>query len=86
MKTFTIEVSGMPSALNAYGVEKQLTKLLSEHKAVGVSPEMTALAMSGSSVLVAVNALILKHARLEGVRSHEQAVRSSNKTDRHESS
>ncbi|WP_064697800.1 heavy metal translocating P-type ATPase [Rhizobium aegyptiacum] len=34
-----------------------------------VSPEMAALAMSGSSVLVAVNALLLKRTRLEGIGS-----------------
>jgi len=32
-----------------------------------LSPEIAALAMSGSSVLVAVNALLLKRTRLEGV-------------------
>jgi P-type Cu2+ transporter len=31
-----------------------------------LSPEIAALAMSGSSVLVAVNALLLKRTRLEG--------------------
>ena len=34
---------------------------------VVVSPEVAALAMSGSSALVAVNALLLKRTRLEGV-------------------
>ncbi|MEA3274086.1 MAG: heavy metal translocating P-type ATPase [Pseudomonadota bacterium] len=33
-----------------------------------VSPEVAALAMSGSSALVAVNALLLKRTRLEGIR------------------
>ncbi len=33
-----------------------------------ISPEVAALAMSGSSALVAVNALLLKRTRLEGVR------------------
>ncbi len=33
-----------------------------------VSPELAALAMSGSSALVAVNALLLKRTRLEGIR------------------
>ena len=32
-----------------------------------ISPEVAALAMSGSSALVAVNALLLKRTRLEGV-------------------
>jgi Cu2+-exporting ATPase len=32
-----------------------------------LSPEIAALSMSGSSVLVAVNALLLKRTRLEGV-------------------
>jgi Cu2+-exporting ATPase len=34
-----------------------------------LSPEIAALAMSGSSALVAVNALLLKWTRLEGVTS-----------------
>jgi Cu2+-exporting ATPase len=34
-----------------------------------ISPEVAALAMSGSSALVAVNALLLKRTRLEGIRS-----------------
>ena len=34
-----------------------------------VSPEVAALAMSGSSALVAVNALLLKRTRLEGIHS-----------------
>jgi len=33
-----------------------------------LSPEIAALAMSGSSALVAVNALLLKRTRLEGIR------------------
>jgi Cu2+-exporting ATPase len=33
-----------------------------------ISPEVAALAMSGSSALVAVNALLLKRTRLEGIR------------------
>jgi Cu2+-exporting ATPase len=32
-----------------------------------LSPEIAALAMSGSSALVAVNALLLKRTRLEGI-------------------
>ena len=32
-----------------------------------ISPEVAALAMSGSSALVAVNAMLLKRARLEGI-------------------
>ncbi len=36
-----------------------------------ISPEMAALAMSGSSALVAVNALLLKRTRLEGIRGTE---------------
>jgi Cu2+-exporting ATPase len=39
-----------------------------------VSPEVAALAMSGSSALVAVNALLLKRTRLEGIRAHGLAV------------
>ncbi|HQT40492.1 MAG TPA: hypothetical protein PK231_13755, partial [Acidocella sp.] len=33
-----------------------------------ISPEVAALAMSGSSALVAVNALMLKRTRLTGIR------------------
>jgi Cu2+-exporting ATPase len=33
-----------------------------------ISPEVAALAMSGSSALVAVNALLLKRTRLAGIR------------------
>jgi Cu2+-exporting ATPase len=33
-----------------------------------ISPEIAALAMSGSSLLVAVNALLLKRTRIAGVR------------------
>lgn len=36
-----------------------------------ISPEVAALAMSGSSALVAVNALLLKRTRLEGIRGTE---------------
>ncbi len=39
-----------------------------------VSPEVAALAMSGSSALVAVNALLLKRTRLEGIRAHGLAA------------
>lgn len=35
-----------------------------------ISPEVAALAMSGSSALVAVNALLLKRTRLEGIHVH----------------
>ena len=38
-----------------------------------LSPEVAALAMSGSSALVAVNALLLKRTRLEGLRPAGQA-------------
>jgi Cu2+-exporting ATPase len=34
-----------------------------------LSPQIAALSMSGSSALVAVNALLLKRTRLEGIRS-----------------
>jgi hypothetical protein len=40
-----------------------------------ISPEVAALAMSGSSALVAVNALLLKRTRLEGIRAHPAATR-----------
>jgi P-type Cu2+ transporter len=39
-----------------------------------LSPEVAALAMSGSSALVAVNALLLKRTRLEGLRPAAQAA------------
>lgn len=39
-----------------------------------ISPEVAALAMSGSSALVAVNALLLKRTRLEGIRAHGLAA------------
>jgi Cu2+-exporting ATPase len=39
-----------------------------------ISPEVAALAMSGSSALVAVNALLLKRTRLEGIRAHGPAA------------
>jgi Cu2+-exporting ATPase len=40
-----------------------------------ISPEVAALAMSGSSALVAVNALLLKRTRLEGIHAHGPATR-----------
>jgi Cu2+-exporting ATPase len=39
-----------------------------------LSPEIAALAMSGSSALVAVNALLLKRTRLEGIRPAASAT------------
>lgn len=39
-----------------------------------ISPEVAALAMSGSSALVAINALLLKRTRLEGIRAHGSAA------------
>ncbi len=39
-----------------------------------VSPEIAALAMSGSSALVAVNALLLKRTRLEGISDRNRPV------------
>lgn len=39
-----------------------------------ISPEVAALAMSGSSALVAVNALLLKRTRLEGISAHDPAA------------
>ena len=38
-----------------------------------ISPEVAALAMSGSSALVAVNALLLKRTRLEGIHARAAA-------------
>lgn len=40
-----------------------------------ISPEVAALAMSGSSALVAVNALLLKRTRLEGIHASSPAAR-----------
>ncbi|MDX1251523.1 MAG: copper-translocating P-type ATPase [Gammaproteobacteria bacterium] len=40
-----------------------------------ISPEVAALAMSGSSALVAANALLLKRTRLEGIDAHGPATR-----------
>ncbi|WP_339847865.1 heavy metal translocating P-type ATPase [uncultured Halopseudomonas sp.] len=42
-----------------------------------ISPEVAALAMSGSSALVAVNALLLKRTRLEGIRAERVSSDSS---------
>jgi Cu2+-exporting ATPase len=42
-----------------------------------ISPEVAALAMSGSSALVAINALLLKRTRLEGIRHPDAMSRSS---------
>ncbi len=39
-----------------------------------LSPEIAALAMSGSSALVAVNALLLKRTRLEGIRHPSESM------------
>ncbi len=39
-----------------------------------ISPEVAALAMSGSSALVAVNALLLKRTRLQGIRRMEDVM------------
>ncbi|CAG0932901.1 partial Copper-exporting P-type ATPase, partial [Rhodocyclaceae bacterium] len=41
-----------------------------------ISPEVAAIAMSGSSALVAINALMLKRTRLTGIR-HVTPVRHS---------
>ena len=42
-----------------------------------ISPEVAALAMSGSSALVAVNALLLKRTRLEGIHAGNTTARSA---------
>ncbi|TAK06789.1 MAG: hypothetical protein EPO39_08005, partial [Candidatus Manganitrophaceae bacterium] len=46
---------------------------------ITISPEVAALSMSGSTVLVAINALLLKWTRLEGVR---KTVRTKQEADR----
>lgn len=52
-----------------------------------LSPEIAALSMSGSSAVVAINALMLKRTKLAGIRQPSGvAVHASNETDRHESS
>jgi len=43
-----------------------------------ISPEVAALAMSGSSALVAVNALLLKRTRLEGIRAFRSGSAEAN--------
>ncbi|HKQ30679.1 MAG TPA: heavy metal translocating P-type ATPase [Burkholderiales bacterium] len=43
-----------------------------------ISPEVAALAMSGSSALVAVNALLLKRTRLEGLHRRDEPQSSTN--------
>ena len=53
MKTTTIEVGELVSSLSAMSVERQLA----------------ALSMSGSSALVAINALMLKRTKLAGIKS-----------------
>jgi Cu2+-exporting ATPase len=42
-----------------------------------ISPEIAALAMSGSSALVAVNALLLKRTRLEGIHAQRPAAKTA---------
>jgi Cu2+-exporting ATPase len=37
-----------------------------------LSPEIAALSMSGSSAIVAINALLLKRTKLEGIKSPSQ--------------
>ena len=50
-----------------------------------LSPEIAALSMSGSSAVVAINALMLKRTKLAGIRQPSGvAVHASNETDRHE--
>ena len=53
MKTSTIEVGELVSSLSAMSVERQLA----------------ALSMSGSSAVVAINALMLKRTKLAGIKS-----------------
>ena len=40
-----------------------------------LSPEVAALSMSGSTLLVAVNALMLKRTKLEGIRNPGKAAK-----------
>jgi P-type Cu2+ transporter len=42
-----------------------------------ISPQVAALAMSGSTAIVAVNALLLKRTRLEGIHAPAQGARST---------
>lgn len=48
-----------------------------------ISPEVAALAMSGSSALVAVNALLLKRTRLEGIRAFRSGVATASGAGNH---
>ena len=48
-----------------------------------ISPEVAALAMSGSSALVAVNALLLKRTRLDGIRATRRSSASVAATGRY---
>ena len=57
MKTSTIEVGELVSTLSA-GVFYPFT----------LSPEIAALSMSGSSAVVAINALLLKLTKLAGIK------------------
>lgn len=45
-----------------------------------LSPQIAALAMSGSSALVAINALLLKRTKLEGIRPQQQSVSAAAET------
>ena len=58
MKTSTIEVGELVSTLSAAGVFYPFT----------LSPEIAALSMSGSSAVVAINALLLKRTKLAGIK------------------
>lgn len=46
-----------------------------------ISPAVAAIAMSGSSALVAVNALLLKRTRLEGISSPDKTIRQETEHD-----
>ena len=47
-----------------------------------LSPQVAALAMSGSSALVAVNALLLKRTRLEGIRHPRPETKPASRVER----
>ena len=77
MKTSIIEVGELLSTLSAAGVDRQLSALPGvDHVGVfypfTLSPEIAALSMSGSSAVVAVNALMLERTRLAGIEGARQ--------------
>jgi cation transport ATPase len=88
MTTSTFEVGDFLSVLGAHGIERQLRRVAGVGS-VSVStisgamtavypfllgPSIAALAMSGSSALVAINALMLKRTTLTGLHQKSATV------------